>query len=264
MEAINKKPDYGNWVSTGLIEKFLFIFLLFGAADAILWIFVPGLTAVKIILAVLAAAALASIVYFFRARRHLSESGGRVQDKILELLMAQIDWDGNGKALDIGCGSAALVVKLAKKYGNARITGVDYWGSSWGYSKKLCEENCSIEGVASNTDFIHAGASRLPFGDGIYDLAVSNLTFHEVKDTINKYDIVKEALRVVKKGGRFVFQDLFLLHSYYGDMDKLMEALRRDGIEKVEFIDTSKSSFIPNMLRLPFMVGSIGILHGTK
>ncbi len=36
------------------------------------------------------------------------------------------------------------------------------------------------------------------------------------------------------------------------------------GIEEVEFVDTSKSEFIPKLLKLPFMVGRIGILHGKK
>jgi len=35
-------------------------------------------------------------------------------------------------------------------------------------------------------------------------------------------------------------------------------------IKDVKFIDTNKSTFIPKALRLPFMVGKIGIIYGEK
>jgi ubiquinone/menaquinone biosynthesis C-methylase UbiE len=104
----------------------------------------------------------------------------------------------------------------------------------------------------------------LPFADGAFDVAVSNLTFHEVSDIKDKKDAIKEALRVVKKGGRFSFQDLFLWKTVYGEVDDLLETVRSWGIENVEFVNTSDSEFITKALKLPFMVGTIGILHGKK
>jgi len=55
---------------------------------------------------------------------------------------------------------------------------------------------------------------------------VSNLVFHEVKDTEDKRLVVKEALRVVKKGGDFAFQDLFHEEKIYGDIDDLSMRLK--------------------------------------
>ena len=52
--------------------------------------------------------------------------------------------------------------------------------------------------------FQKASASKLPFADESFDVVVSNLTFHEVKDVKDKREVVREALRVVKKGGIFV------------------------------------------------------------
>ena len=97
-----------------------------------------------------------------------------------------------------------------------------------------------------------------------FDLAVSNLTFHEVADVKDKKEAIKEALRVVRTGGRFVFQDLFLWKTVYGEVDELIKAIQSWGIERVEFIDTSKADFIPTAMKLPFMVGTIGILRGEK
>ena len=264
MKTVSKKPEYGNWVSTKLVRKMLLFFLAFGLADAALWVFAVGWLAAKVALAVLAAFFLVCVYYFCRARYLFSDKGGGVQNKVLDQLVSKVDWDGNGEALDVGCGSGLLAVKLAKKHPRARITGADYWGGSWGYSKKRCEENCALEGVGARTAFVRASASKLPFEDGSFDLVVSNLTFHEVRDTLNKRDVVKESLRVVKKGGRFVFQDLFLLRSYYGDMEEFVQSLKAEGIWEAHFADTSKAAFIPRALRLPFMVGAIGILYGIK
>jgi len=112
--------------------------------------------------------------------------------------------------------------------------------------------------------FQKASASALPFDEEFFDAAVSNLTFHEVSDAKEKRDVIKEALRVVKKGGSFAFQDLFLWKRIYGEVDGLREKIRSWGIERVEFVDTSDSEFIPRALKLPFMVGTIGILYGRK
>jgi ubiquinone/menaquinone biosynthesis C-methylase UbiE len=175
-----------------------------------------------------------------------------------------LDWNGKGEALDIGCGNAPLTIKLAHKYSGAQITGIDYWGKKWDYSKSVCERNAKIEGVAQRVIFQKASASALPFGDECFDVAVSNLVFHEVSDTKDKREVIREALRVVKKGGRFAFQDLFLLKRVYGEIDDLLSTVRSWGISKVEFIKTCDSAFIPTALKLPFMVGTIGILYGEK
>jgi len=47
-------------------------------------------------------------------------------------------------------------------------------------------------------------------------------------------------------------------------VDDLLETIRSRGIEEVEFVNTSESEFIPKPLKLPFMLGRIGILHGKK
>ena len=96
------------------------------------------------------------------------------------------------------------------------------------------------------------------------DVVVSNLVFHEVGGVKDKKELVREALRVVKKRGKFVFQDLFLLKRLYGKNDEFMETVRSWGIKEVEFVNTSKLAFIPPVLKLPFMLGTIGLIVGEK
>jgi ubiquinone/menaquinone biosynthesis C-methylase UbiE len=93
---------------------------------------------------------------------------------------------------------------------------------------------------------------------------VSNFVFHEVQDAKDKREVVKEGLRVLKKGGSFVFQDLFLLKRVYGEPEDFLATVRTWGIDEVKFLNTSSQSFIPGPMKLPFMVGQIGIISGRK
>jgi SAM-dependent methyltransferase len=253
IESKAVKPDYGNWVSMRLIY----------GSGAIGLVFL-GLSFLVPTLFVGAALFILAFVYFVYARFKFSPQGGDIQSEIQELVLGRLNWGGVGQTLDIGCGNAPLSIRTAKKFSNARVIGIDFWGGMWEYSKAVCERNAASEGVAERITFQKASASALPFGDETFDAAVSNLVFHEVSDAKDKRDLVKEALRVLKKGGKFAFQDLFGVKKIYGEMDDLLATIRSWGIENVEFLDTSHSTFIPKALRLPFMVGTIGILYGKK
>jgi SAM-dependent methyltransferase len=247
------QPDYGNWVSARLVILPGVLALVFGG----LAFLVPALAA-------LAGLFFLVFAYFAYARYQFSAMGGAIQSRIQSLVLDCITWDGQGKALDIGCGNAPLAIQIAKRYPRAEVTGIDYWGGAWEYAIGVCAQNAAIEGAAGRMVFQKASAAHLPFADGAFDLAVSNLVFHEVRDVPDKAALIQEALRVVRKGGTFVFQDLFLLKPAYGDINALLATIRSWGIERVEFVDTSRAEFIPGGLKLPFMVGTIGILRGIK
>ncbi|MGA3360207.1 MAG: methyltransferase domain-containing protein [Halobacteriota archaeon] len=252
-ELKTDQPDYGNWVSVRILY-----------ALGALAILLLGFSFVFPLVIVGAIASLVAFGYFMYARYRFSPRGGDLQAKIRELVLHRIEWDGEGYALDIGCGNAALTICVAKRFPTARVTGIDYWGGKWEYSRAVCERNATIEGVADRVNFQKASASALPFEAGSFDAAVSNLVFHEVSDTKEKRDLIEEALRVVRKGGAFAFQDLFLVNRLYGDVEDLLEVIRGWGIESVEFLDTAHSGSVPKALRLPFMLGAIGILYGVK
>jgi hypothetical protein len=69
---------------------------------------------------------------------------------------------------------------------------------------------------------------------------------------------------MVKKGGAFSFQDLFLSEKLYGELDDLLETIRNWRIEEVHFTDTANLVEIPRFLRVPWMLGNIGIIYGKK
>ena len=252
-ERKDQPTDYGNWVSRRL--------LLGTGAPAILLL---GLSFVTPWFLIGAAPFVLMFAYFVYAHYQFSPSGGNIQEKIRALVLEHLEWDGQGQALDIGCGNGPQTIQLAKKYPHAHVTGIDYWGGMWAYSKSICEQNAQNAGLGQRVSFQKASASKLPFDDQCFDAAVSNLTFHEVSDAADKRLVIREALRVLRPGGVFSFQDLFLEEKMYGRVDDLLSAVRGWGIGQVDFVQTSHLPMIPRALRLPFMVGTIGILYGRK
>jgi SAM-dependent methyltransferase len=252
-----EEPDYGNWIPMRLIYISGGLVVLFLALSFVFPLSLVGLALFILVFG-----------YYAYARFEFSARRGNLQIRIQQLVLDRLDWEGQGKAIDIGCGNGPLTIKLAKKFPEAQVTGIDYWGKRWEYSKSACEKNAEVEGVSNRVSFQKASASALPFEDGYFDAAVSNLVFHEVSDTKDKREVIKEALRVVKKGGKFAFQDLFLRKRIYGEVGELLNEVRSWGVEYVEFVDTSQSDLIPILLRPKFMSGAIalaiGLLYGRK
>jgi SAM-dependent methyltransferase len=138
---------------------------------------------------------------------------GGAQRRIHELIARDV---GNGNAvLDIGCGSGSLAVTIARRWPASTVIGVDSWGPGWQYSQQLCAANAEAEGVADRVTFQRQNAAALVYPDDTFDVVVSCMTFHEIKDTDPKTDGVREALRVLRPGGRFVFVDPFADPAYY-------------------------------------------------
>jgi len=250
---MGEKAEYGNWVSMRIIYLCGFLGFVFLSLGLMFWVLlIPAVLFLLI------------SVYFLYVRYQFSPQGGNVQNNIWTLVLANLGWNGEGRAIDIGCGNGALTIKLAQKYKKAQIIGIDYWGKKWEYSKNACERNAVIEGVSDRVAFQKGNAAALPFDDGYFDAAVSNFVFHMVGNSRDKREVVREALRVVKKGGEFSFQDEFLVKQLFGDIDDLIETIKSWGISKVEFVQTRDADFIPRALKLPFILGTIGIISGEK
>lgn len=103
------------------------------------------------------------------------------------------------------------------------------------------------------------------FPDESFDAAVSNFVFHEVRAQPDKRQVVRKALRVVKQGGSFAFQDLFSQKKLYGNMEEFVEELRQEGIGEIHYIPfVERQGFIPGFVQAPWMLHGIGLIYGKK
>jgi SAM-dependent methyltransferase len=250
------QPHYATWIRTRKITVFWLISLALLAAGSGLALIHPLLSLV----AVLALPFLYIAVVLSLTTWRFGSRGGNFQNRIHGLLVNAVA--GRHKALDVGCGSAHLLIKIAKATPGEH-TGVDYWGAEWEYSKAQCEDNARIEGV-SGLQFVKASASRLPFADRSFDAVVSCLTFHEVLDVADKTVSVREALRVLSSGGRFAFVDLFDDPGYYPDPSALTRIIGESGCA-IESRHPLKELFnLPFPLELKKVLGHAVLVTGYR
>jgi len=251
------KINYGNWVPRNLMFSF-------GAIEVIIIIisFVIPLFLVQLILWIISIILLLPIVFFYCLRHQFSKNNNEFQHKCWQLVLDKLNWDGNGKALDIGTGAGSLAIGLAKQYPSSTIYGVDYWGKLWEYSQQLCEKNANYEGVSERITFQKASASKMPFKNEEFDVIVSNFVFHEVMDVRKGIDVFKEAFRVLKKGGVFSIQDLLINSRRFGKIEDLLNTIKNWGIQELNFIKTIDEINMPKLVKIE--MSRAGLLYGIK
>ncbi len=258
------KPDYKNWMPTGMVYGFLFAFLGCGTAAAASSLFLDG--TLKTVLTI----AFAAITVIFCALTiwsvcmyHAFDYHGtrQMSRQIIEGTAEYVKLPQGGKCLDVGCGSGALGIAVAKRNPEAEIIGIDRWGKEYAsFSKKLCESNARAEGV-TNITFRQGDATHLDFPDEIFDAVVSNYVYHNIPGDRQQY--LLETLRTLKKGGTFTLHDIFS-RSKYGDMQAFVQKLRDMGYENVELIDTTNGRFITKFESVWMALSGSALLIGRK
>jgi SAM-dependent methyltransferase len=108
-----------------------------------------------------------------------------------ELATALIDFAGvepGMRTLDVGCGPGALTAALAERIGTARVSAADP-------SAPFVDAcRARLPGV----EVVEAGAEALPFADGAFDAALSQLVVNFMRDGEAG---VREMARVTRPGG---------------------------------------------------------------
>ncbi|MDD4514178.1 class I SAM-dependent methyltransferase [Massilibacteroides sp.] len=257
MKAIEAEK---NWVSKKMLRAIFLVWL----ACTLIGIFCYKIFILAILCSILSSLSLILFLFMFYAHHKLSPKGGNFQSKVSALVTDKIETNASGRLLDIGCGSGILSVELAIKCPLLKINGIDYWGSMWGYAKEKCEKLAKDNNVSDQICFERASASSLPFEDESFDIVISNMVFHEVADVKDKKEVIKEALRVLKKGGLFVFQDLLLNKKLYGNREYLVQYVKDLNIESVSLTKTAEQLTIPRLLNCPMFFSDTALLSGKK
>ena len=235
--------QYGNWMSKPVFYM-LGGGIALAALLAVLSFTVFHLPILGIIFAVILAALTAATCWCAWIRKQYSFGGGGMMDKVHQSLLSHLDFDGNGTLLEVGCGSGALTIR-------------------WDYSKELCEKNARSEGVGDRCAFQRGDANRLDFKDETFDAVISNYVYHSITNASDKQALLKESLRVLKKGGVFALQD-DMKPGMFGDMEALIKELKDEGYQDVCLIDTTEEIFGNKSRAKMLALGNSAALVGRK
>ncbi|MDO4866677.1 MAG: class I SAM-dependent methyltransferase [Clostridia bacterium] len=287
------KADYKNWMPKGMIYSFLGGAIGCGAVAIVLNALLNG--TLKTVLTVVFAAAAVVLcgltVWAVLMHRAFSYDGKRQMSRqIIEGTAAHVKLPRGGKCLDVGCGSGALAIAVAKRNPQAQVVGIDRWGKEYAsFNKNLCESNARAEGV-KNISFRQGDATHLDFADETFDAVVSNYVYHNIpgkaaslaeqsysstkswNDTARIIDsghvtarqkYLLETLRTLKKGGTFALHDIFS-RSKYGDMQAFVKLLKDMGYQKVELIDTTDGRYMSKFEATWMALSGSALLTGIK
>ena len=253
--------DYGSWMSNpvfymvgGLLALSVVLAALSVWAFHLLWL--------GIVFGIVAVALLALLCWCGWIRKQYAFGGGGMMERVHQVVLSHLDFDGKGTLLEVGCGSGALSIRAALTWPAAQVTGIDYWGVAYGYGQAMCEKNAASEGVAARCRFQHGDANKLDFPDESFDAVVSNYVYHNVMGS-DKRALLRETLRVLKKGGVFALND-DMKPRMYGDMESFAQELRDMGYQDVRLIDTAREAFGSKRRAALMMLGESKMLVGRK
>jgi SAM-dependent methyltransferase len=131
-------------------------------------------------------------------------------------LLDQIQFKGDEKVLDVGCGRGLMLIGAAKRLKSGKATGIDIWNATdlSGNTADATKQNAKIEGVSEKVRVENGDARKLVYPDGNYDVVISSLAIHNIPEKAERDQAIREMWRVLKPGGRLLIYDIFHTGSY--------------------------------------------------
>jgi arsenite methyltransferase len=131
-------------------------------------------------------------------------------------LLDSIQFKGDEKVLDVGCGRGLMLIGAAKRLKSGKATGIDIWNQQdlSGNSADAVKQNAKIEGVSDRVRIETGDARKLVYPDANYDVVMSTLAIHNISEKADRDDAIREMWRVLKPGGRLLIYDIFHTGAY--------------------------------------------------
>jgi ubiquinone/menaquinone biosynthesis C-methylase UbiE len=112
---------------------------------------------------------------------------------VLELLVPR----PGERLLDIGCGTGIMALRIAAEHPRCTVCGIDLSPRMIARARREAEDSSPV------VQFDIGSITDLPYSDGSFDVAITNIMFHHL-DLAEKQRAVAEIARVLKLGGRYV------------------------------------------------------------
>ena len=109
--------------------------------------------------------------------------------------IARLDMKPADRVLDVGCGTGELLARLAVRYPEATLAGIDPVPEMLALAQ---------EKLTHKVDLRVGWANALPWPDASFDIVVSCNMFHYITHPV---DAVREMQRVLVPGGRLIITD---------------------------------------------------------
>lgn len=133
-----------------------------------------------------------------------------------ERLLDRIRWRGDEQVLDVGCGRGLLLIAAARRLTTGMATGIDIWQSEdlSGNRRQATVDNARREGVSERIKVESANMRRMPFAPESFDVVVSRAAIHNLYQADDRLQALQEIVRVLKKGGYALIDDIRHIDQY--------------------------------------------------
>jgi ubiquinone/menaquinone biosynthesis C-methylase UbiE len=135
------------------------------------------------------------VAEYSRAAETYDDKWAFYVDATTRQTMARLSLCPTDRVLDVGCGTGELLVRIAAKYPDARLTGLDPVPEMLGVARRK---------LSDKVDLREGWANDLPWPAETFDVVVSCNMFHYITHPV---DAVREMERVLRPGGRIVITD---------------------------------------------------------
>lgn len=125
-------------------------------------------------------------------------------------VLDQIQWRGDERVLDVGCGRGLMLVGAAHRLTTGTTVGVDLWlaKDQSANTRDGGLSNAYLEGVLDKVQIQTADMRSLPFADHSFDVIISHWVVHNLEKETDRNLSLSEMVRVLRPGGNLILCDI--------------------------------------------------------